>query len=193
MFFDGLSRNGSDCKESDGSDADGSGNQAGRSVGPGDAAEGEDRRGHGLDATGAEQLEVAVVGRAQADVGDMLAVAAMLDDEIGAAGDGQRTNLGNIRGIVERAGRDGFIEQERFFFELERGDDHALRVGRCRLRVNGRNGEGHCMDPTAGDRSRARLGGPPAEGLALQLRSLEGGCLSRRGTSMTKGTSVLEN
>jgi hypothetical protein len=126
VFFDGLSRNGSDCKESDGSDAGGSGSEAGRS--PGDAAEGEDRRGHGLDATGAEQLEVAVVGRAQADVGDMLAVAAMLDDEIGAAGDGQRTNLGNIRGIVERAGRDGFIEQERFFFELKGSDEHAVNV-----------------------------------------------------------------
>ena len=128
MFFDGLSRNGSDCKESDGSDAGGSGSEAGRSVGPGDAAEGEARRGHGLDATGAEQLEVAVVGRAQADVGDMLAVAAMLDDEIGAAGDGQGTNLGDVGGIVERAGRDGFIEQERFFFELKGSDEHVVNV-----------------------------------------------------------------
>jgi hypothetical protein len=58
----------------------------------------------------------------------MLAVAAMLDDEIGAAGDGQRTNLGNIRGIVERAGRDGFIEQERFFFELKGSDEHVVNV-----------------------------------------------------------------
>jgi hypothetical protein len=31
-----------------------------------------------------------VVGRAQADVGHLLAVAAMLDDQVGAPGDGQR-------------------------------------------------------------------------------------------------------
>jgi hypothetical protein len=101
-----------------------------------------ERRTHRLHAAGAEEFEVAVVGGADADVGDLLAVAAVFNDEIGTAGDGERANLGDVGSVFEGAGRDGLVEEEGFVFELERGDDHALRVGRCRLQVNGRNGAG---------------------------------------------------
>ena len=44
--------------------------------------------GDGFDAASAEEFEVALVGGAQADVGDLLPVAAVFDDEVGAPGDG---------------------------------------------------------------------------------------------------------
>ncbi len=86
-----------------------------------------ERGGDGLDAAGAEQLKVALVGGAQADVGDLLAVAAVFDDEVGAAGDRQRADLGDVGGVVERAGRDGFGEEERLLFELEGSDEHDIK------------------------------------------------------------------
>ena len=61
----------------------------------------------------------------------------MFDDQVGAAGDGQRADLGDVGGVFQRAGRDGFVEEERFFFELERGDQHVLSVGRRGVQVNG--------------------------------------------------------
>ena len=78
-----------------------------------------------------------MVRGAEADVRDLLAVAAMLDDEVGAAGDRQRADLSDVRSVFERAGRDGFVEEEGFFFELERGDEHRLSVGRQGVQVNG--------------------------------------------------------
>jgi len=86
-----------------------------------------ERRGDGLDAAGAEELEIALVGGAEADVGDLLTVAAVFDDEVGAAGDRKRSNLGDVGGVVEHAGGDGFREEERFLFELERGDKHVFK------------------------------------------------------------------
>ena len=60
-----------------------------------------------------------MVGGAEANVGDFLAVAAVLDDEVGAAGDGQRANLGDVGRVFEGADGNGFVEQERLFFELQ--------------------------------------------------------------------------
>jgi hypothetical protein len=99
-----------------------------------------ERGGDGFDAAGAEEFEVALVGGAQADVGDLLAVTAVFDDEVGAAGDGERADLGDVGGVVERAGKDGFREEEGLFFELEGGDEHTLRVGGWGVEVNGRGG-----------------------------------------------------
>jgi len=84
-------------------------------------------RGDRLDAARAEQLEAAVVGGAQANVWDLLAVAAALYDEVGAAGDGQRACLVNVGGVVQRAGGDRLVEEERFLFELEGSDEHEVK------------------------------------------------------------------
>jgi len=56
--------------------------------------------GDGFDAAGAEEFEVAFVGGAEADVGDLLAVAAVFEDEVGAAGDGEGADLLDVGGVV---------------------------------------------------------------------------------------------
>jgi hypothetical protein len=77
-----------------------------------------DRSGNRLDTSRAEQFKVSMVGSADANVGDVLAVTAVLDDEVGAPDDGQRANLRDVWGVVERAGGDRFVEEERPVFEL---------------------------------------------------------------------------
>ena len=67
-----------------------------------------ERGADGLDAAGAEELEVAGEGGADADVGDLLVVAAVFDDEVGAAGDGEGADLGDV-GERSRARRRGWI------------------------------------------------------------------------------------
>jgi hypothetical protein len=86
-----------------------------------------ERCGDGLDAARAEEFEVAVVGGAQTDVRDLLAVATVLYDEVGAANDGQRANLGHVGSVVEYARGDGFVEEERLLFELEGSDEHEVK------------------------------------------------------------------
>jgi hypothetical protein len=63
-----------------------------------------------LDAAGAEEFEIALVGGSNADISDFLVVTAMLDDEVGTTGDGEGTNLSDIGGVFERAGWDRFVE-----------------------------------------------------------------------------------
>lgn len=109
-------------------------------VGPEDQVEsafegGRDR----LHTAGAELGEVAMPVRPQADVGYVLLVATVLDNQVGAAGGGQRPGLGDVRGVVQHAGRDGFVEDERFSFEIERGNQHKLSVGGYEQEINGRN------------------------------------------------------
>ncbi len=72
-----------------------------------------ERGGDRLDTAGAEEFEVAMVRSAQADVGDLFAMAAVLDDEVGAASDGKRAGLRDVGGVVQRAHGDGFVEEER--------------------------------------------------------------------------------
>ena len=57
----------------------------------------------------------------------LFAVAAVLQDEVSATDDGKRANLRDVGGVVERAGRNGFVEKERFLFELERSDEHVVK------------------------------------------------------------------
>ena len=85
------------------------------------------RSGNRLDTSRAEQLEVSMVGSTDANVGDLLAVSAVLDDEVGAPDDGQRANLRDVWGVVERAGGDRFVEAERLVFELEGSDEHEVK------------------------------------------------------------------
>jgi hypothetical protein len=86
-----------------------------------------ERSGDGLDTARAEELEVAMVGGAQADVRDLLAVAAVLDDEVGAASDGKRAGLSDVGSVVQRAHGDGFVEEERLDFELKGSDEHEVK------------------------------------------------------------------
>ncbi len=52
----------------------------------------------------------------------MAAGAAMFDDEVGLAFDGQRAKLADVGGVVEGSGGDGFVDLEGFVYELDWGD-----------------------------------------------------------------------
>ena len=75
-----------------------------------------------------------MVGGAQANVGDLIAVAAALYDEVGATGDGQRAGLRDVGGVVQRACGDGLVEEERLVFELEGSDEHGVKRRAMRSR-----------------------------------------------------------
>jgi hypothetical protein len=86
-----------------------------------------DRSGNRLDTARAEHLEVSMIGSADANVGDLFAVTAVLDDEVGTANDGQRANLRDVCGVIKRTGGDRFVEEERLVFELEGSDEHEVK------------------------------------------------------------------
>jgi hypothetical protein len=67
---------------------------------------------NGLDAAGAEDLEVALVGCADADVVDVRVGGAVLDEEVGLALDGQWAYLVDVGGVVQGTGSEGFVEVE---------------------------------------------------------------------------------
>jgi hypothetical protein len=69
-----------------------------------------ERGGDGLDAAGAENLEVSGVGGSEADVVDVGVGGTMLDEKIGLAFDGELVQLVDVRGVVQDAGGDGFVE-----------------------------------------------------------------------------------
>jgi hypothetical protein len=83
--------------------------------------------GDGFDAAGAEDLEVAMEGGAEADVVDKFMGATVLDEEIRAAIDGKVAGLMDICGVVDGAGRDRFVELEGISFEVERSDEHIFK------------------------------------------------------------------
>ena len=60
-----------------------------------------------------------MVGSADADVLDGLAGVAVLDDEVGLAVYGERRDLAQFRGVIERAGNDAFVKEERLVLQLE--------------------------------------------------------------------------
>ena len=78
--------------------------------------------GDGFDAAGAEDLEVAAVVGAEADVVDEVVGAAVFDDQFGSTFYGEGAGLAEVGGVVECSGGDGFVEFEGFVYELERGD-----------------------------------------------------------------------
>ncbi len=75
--------------------------------------------GDGVEAARAEQFEVTMVPGTQANIFDGLLVAAILDDEVGLAGDGEGTNLFDVGGVVHDADGDGLVEDERFVLEID--------------------------------------------------------------------------
>ena len=70
--------------------------------------------GDGLDAAGAEDLEVALVGGAEADVVDLRVgaalFAAVLDEEVGLAFYRERRDLADVGGVFEESGSDGLVD-----------------------------------------------------------------------------------
>jgi hypothetical protein len=95
-----------------------------------------DGDGDGLDAAGAEDLELAFVGGTEADIVDVFVMAAMFDEQVGAALDGEGTNLADVDGVVDHPGSDGLVDDKRLFFEIERGYQHRYQV-----KENGREGQ----------------------------------------------------
>ena len=83
---------------------------------------------YGLEAAGAGDFKVSFIGGSDADVGDFLLWAAMFDDEIGFAVEGQGADLAGVDGIVDCAGWNGLVKDEGLFFEVERGDEHGFTV-----------------------------------------------------------------
>jgi hypothetical protein len=83
------------------------------------AGEGE---GDGFDAAGAEDLEVAAIVGAEADVVDEVVGAAAFDDQFGSTFYGEWAGLAKVGGVLEGSGSDGFVEFEGFVYELERCD-----------------------------------------------------------------------
>jgi hypothetical protein len=73
---------------------------------------------------------------AEADVVDVGVGAAVLDEEVGLAFDGQGAYLVDVGGIVQGTGGDGFIELERLIDELERGNKHVFKGSRLGVEVN---------------------------------------------------------
>jgi hypothetical protein len=68
--------------------------------------------GDGFDAAGTEDLEVAGVGGADADVVDVGVGGAVLDEEVSLSFDGEWANLMNVGGVIKDTGGDGFVEVE---------------------------------------------------------------------------------
>ena len=54
----------------------------------------------------------------------------MLDQKIGHALHRKRTHLANVGGIVQHTGSDRFIEFKRLINELDRGNQHKVKVSR---------------------------------------------------------------
>ena len=86
-----------------------------------------DGDGDGFDAAGAEHLELSFVGGADADIVDVVVVAAMFDEQIGAALDGEGSDLADVDGVVDHPGSDGLMDKERLFFEIDGGYQHRYQ------------------------------------------------------------------
>jgi hypothetical protein len=83
--------------------------------------------GNGFDAAGAEDLEVAIEGGTEADIVDVVVVAAVFDEQIGAALDGEGADLADVDGVVDHPGSDGLLDKERLFFEIDGGYQHRYQ------------------------------------------------------------------
>ncbi len=94
-----------------------------------------ERHGDGIDAASAEDFERTFVGGANADVFDEILGAAVFEDEVGFAFDGQRPHLEGVYGVVDGSGRDLFMEEERFILQVDRVNEHRLSVGLAGLEV----------------------------------------------------------
>ncbi len=146
---------------------------------------------NGIEATGTKEGEVAVVVGAKANVFHDFLVTVMFHEKIGLAGDGEWTGLEHVRRVVHGAGGQSLVDFERFFGEIERGNQHGPVAIFSRVRLRGRPrpkrvrgeeeadgrypsgaggqavGEIGCVDPTKGEN------GPGASALAGGGEGLE--------------------
>jgi hypothetical protein len=89
------------------------------------AGEGYRNRIH---AAGAEDFELAGILGADTDVFYLAVAAAMLNQEVGLALDGQRAQLVEIDCEFQDAGSDGFVELKRLVSKLDRSNEHTYRL-----------------------------------------------------------------
>lgn len=87
-----------------------------------------ERLRNGLEAAGAQQGEITGVAGAEADVLDDLLVAAMFEDELGAAVESEGAGLEDVRRVVDDTCGEAGINFERFPCEVCWGDDHGAAV-----------------------------------------------------------------
>jgi len=80
--------------------------------------------GNGFDATGAENFELAFIAGADADIADKVVGAAVFDEQVSLAVDGQGADLLDIRGVFDQARSELLVDDERFFFEIEGSNQH---------------------------------------------------------------------
>src|SRR5271168_280091 len=78
----------------------------------------------GVEAAGAEGLEAAFIGCADSNIVYGFIRAAMLDDKIGAAVNGERIELADIEAVFNAAGLVGEIELEGLPFQVYNRNQH---------------------------------------------------------------------
>jgi hypothetical protein len=66
----------------------------------------------------------------QADIVDVGVGAAVFDQEIGDAVDGEGAYLADVGGVVEYTGSNDLVELKRLVDELEGGNEHDIKVSR---------------------------------------------------------------
>ena len=68
--------------------------------------------------------------RPEADVVYVGVGAAVLDQQVGDALDGERAYLADVGGVVKHTGSDDFVELKGLIDELERGNQHIVKGSR---------------------------------------------------------------
>jgi hypothetical protein len=81
--------------------------------------------GHRIEAAGARHFEVALVGRPQADVMNLVVGPAMLGKEVGATAHRHAVQLPDPGAVIDGAGRNGLAEFKRLPFQIEHGNQYG--------------------------------------------------------------------
>ncbi len=81
--------------------------------------------GHRIEAAGAGHLEVALVGRAQANVVNLIVGAAMLGEEVGTAAYRHAVQVPDTGAVIDGTGRNGLAEFKRLPFQIEHGNQYG--------------------------------------------------------------------
>jgi len=97
--------------------------------------------GNWVDAAGAEDFELPFIAGSEADIADELVGAAVFDEEVGLAVDGQGADLEDVGGVVDQARSELLVDDKGFFFEIEGSNQHinkGMEIGACgQMRISG--------------------------------------------------------
>jgi hypothetical protein len=85
--------------------------------------------------------------RPQPDVVHMRTGAAMLDQKIGYSLHRKRTNLTDVGSILQNTGSNRFIELQRLINELDRGNQHKVKVSRFAAQIKYSRERGGDLNP----------------------------------------------